>query len=134
MKLYKPSDSNALFDGASLVLYMIGVIIYITNVVKALRMVTEGNYGEIIEGESTLGSPETNSDGSQTLGRNDSLRVLSASNTILALVLLGVLVLQTGQWYAERKQVQEMEELAKEEGSKKSEVGRQRSSAGKKKQ
>ena len=134
MKLYKPSDSNQLFDGASLALYTIGVIIYLTNIVKALRMVTDGSYGEIIEGESTLGNPERNPDGSQTLGRDDSLKVLSASNTILALVLLGVLVLQTGQWYAERKQGQEMEEMEKEKEGKKGEVGKHRPSVAKKKQ
>ena len=45
------------------------------------------------------------------MGREDSLKVLSASNTILALVLVGVLVLQAGQWYAERKDALEFESL-----------------------
>ena len=48
------------------------------------------------------------------LGREDSLKVLSASNTILALVLVGVLVLQAGQWYAERKEADENELMDKE--------------------
>lgn len=42
------------------------------------------------------------------IGREDSLRVMAASNTILALVLVGVLVLQAGQWYAQRKEQEEM--------------------------
>ena len=91
-----------MFDGASLVLYVIGVVVYITNIVKGLRMVTDGMYGvaqEVTGGEVVI-------------GREDSLRVLAASNTILALVLVGVLVLQAGQWYAERK---DQDEAAKYE-------------------
>ena len=40
MKLYKPSEANMLFDGASLVLYMCGITVYIANIVKGLRTVT----------------------------------------------------------------------------------------------
>ena len=137
MKLYKPSESNALFDGASLVLYMIGVIIYLANIVKGLRMVTEGTYDqELVEGESTIGlsSDVAAAAESKPLGRDDSLKVLSASNTILALVLLGVLVLQAGQWYAERKQGQEMEEAERERESRRGDSGKHRSPVGKKKQ
>ncbi len=53
-----------------------------------------------------------------TLSREDSLKVLSASNTILALVLVGVLVLQAGQWYAERKEADDYQQLEKEEAKK----------------
>ncbi|KAJ5287848.1 Secretory component protein shr3 [Penicillium angulare] len=112
-KLYKPSESNMLFDGASLVLYMCGVTVYIANIVKGLRLASAGQYG------SQLASTPEERD--QILGREDSLKVLSASNTILALVLVGILVLQAGQWYAERKDAQEIENLNKgEESSKKS--------------
>ena len=62
--------------------------------------------------------------GEVVLGREDSLKVLSASNTILALVLVGILVLQAGQWYAERKDGEEAAkveraEMEKEKSSKK---------------
>ncbi|KAJ5163238.1 Shr3 amino acid permease chaperone [Penicillium coprophilum] len=100
-KLYKPSESNMLFDGASLVLYMCGVTVYIANIVKGLRLASAGQYG------ADLGT--TDDEHEQILGREDSLKVLSASNTILALVLVGILVLQAGQWYAERKDQQEDE-------------------------
>lgn len=96
-KLYKPSESNMLFDGGSLVLYMIAIVIYLTNIVKGLRIVTAGHYGEGLQG--TDKDVDT---GNDVLGREDNLKVLSASNTILALVLVGVIVLQIGQWYAER--------------------------------
>jgi hypothetical protein len=105
-KLFKPSESNLLFDGASLVLYVIGVVVYITNIVKGLRIVTLGVYGVPESGTEIV------------VGREDSLRVLAASNTILALVLVGVLVLQAGQWYAERKDQDEAEKFDKEQEEK----------------
>ncbi|OJJ46876.1 hypothetical protein ASPZODRAFT_65394 [Penicilliopsis zonata CBS 506.65] len=101
MKLYKPTESNMLFDGASLVLYMCGVTVYIANIVKGLRLVSAGKYGaELVQSTEEEG---------QILDREDSLKVLAASNTILALVLVGVLVLQAGQWYADRKEAQEVQ-------------------------
>ncbi|KAF7618758.1 putative secretory component protein shr3 [Aspergillus flavus] len=108
LKLYKPSESNMLFDGASLVLYMCGITVYIANIVKGLRLVSAGKYGE------DLATSEE--DKGQILGREDSLKVLAASNTILALVLIGVLVLQAGQWYAERKDAQEVEDMDGKKG------------------
>jgi len=113
LKLYKPSESNMLFDGASLVLYMCGVIVYVTNIVKGLRVVQAGAYGvqELVEGETVAGGGGGEG---EVIGREDSLRVLAASNTILALVLVGVLVLQAGQWYAERKEAQEVEKMTRE--------------------
>jgi hypothetical protein len=132
-KLYKPSESNMLFDGGSLVLFMVAVIVYIANIVKGMRIVDTGVYGVGVVPEAVQGlsreeaeakgvhwggydgeDPSRNS----VLGREDNLKVLSASNTILALVLLGVLVLQVGQWYADRvdeKSLKEFEEKEREE-------------------
>ena len=115
IKLYRPSESNMLFDGASLVLYMCGVIVYLANIVKGLRVVSSGNYDtELVEGELAVGIKGVPAGEEKPLGRDDSLKVLAASNTILALVLVGVLVLQAGQWYAERKERQEMARPIKE--------------------
>ena len=119
IKLYKPSESNMLFDGGSLFLYMCGVVLYIANIVKGLRIVTAGDYGmgldrsakEGMEVDSGGFTPE----GETVLGREDNLKVLSASNTILALVLVGVLVLQAGQWYAERAEARERKKMEQEE-------------------
>ncbi|KAF3318654.1 hypothetical protein TWF173_006670 [Orbilia oligospora] len=44
VKLYKPSESNALFDGASLVLFMIAVIVYGSNTLKGMQIIKSGNY------------------------------------------------------------------------------------------
>ncbi|MCJ1255021.1 hypothetical protein MMC24_002837 [Lignoscripta atroalba] len=144
MKLYRPSESNMLFDGASLVLYLCGITVYVTNIVKGLRVVSSGEYGvqELVEGETLMGmkgplvlegeAAAAAKAAGKGIGREDSLRVLSASNTILALVLMGVLVLQAGQWYAERKEGQEMERMRREEGGREK-VGAHRTLSGKKK-
>ena len=116
MKLYKANEANMLFDGASLVLYMCGVTVYSSNIVKGLRTVTAGAYN----GPEDEPEAEKLSAGEGGyIGREDSLRVLAASNTILALVLVGVLILQAGQWYAQRKEAQEIEDLDKARDEKK---------------
>ncbi len=125
IKLFKPSEANLLFDGASLVLYLVGVVVYITNIVRGLRIVTAG-YPEPPEGSDEI-----------IIGREDSLKVLAASNTILALVLAGVLVLQAGQWYAERKDQEEAAKYQKEQEERvvsKAQEGHVTRSASKKKQ
>ncbi|KAI2466623.1 Shr3 amino acid permease chaperone [Annulohypoxylon bovei var. microspora] len=118
IKLFRASESNMLFDGASLVLYLIGVGVYVANIVKGLRLVSAGAWArddfDIAGATSPMrqgGDPLTG--GEMILGREDSLKVLAASNTILALVLVGVLVLQAGQWYAERKDSEEFEKFEK---------------------
>lgn len=101
-KLYKATEANYLFDGASLVLYMVAITVYLTNIVKGFRVVTAGIYGAV---EQVEGQPD------DYISREDTLRVFAASNTILALVLVGVLVLQAGQWYALRKEEAEIAEI-----------------------
>lgn len=95
VKLYKPSESNALFDGASLVLFMIAVIVYGSNTLKGMQIIKSGDYGDEI--------PQV-----------QSLQVVAASNTIMALVLIGVLLLQAGQWYAEKKEKEELDKILKD--------------------
>ncbi|TDZ12999.1 Secretory component protein SHR3 [Colletotrichum sidae] len=119
IKLFRPSEANVLFDGASLVLYLIGVGVYITNIVKGLRSVS----ADIWDDASWMN--EAGNGGEIVLGKEDSLKVLAASNTILALVLVGVLVLQAGQWYAERKDREDFAKLEEEE-SKKSATGKKK--------
>lgn len=135
LKLYKPSEANMLFDGASLALYMCGITVYIANIVKGLRTVTAGAYGgqAVPEGESIHGKVLDGTEG-EFIGREDSLRVLAASNTILALVLVGVLVLQAGQWYAQRKETEEMEEMDKADEKRAAAKAMGKEGGGKKKQ
>ncbi|KAF8458686.1 Shr3 amino acid permease chaperone [Terfezia claveryi] len=81
LALYSPSESNYLFDGASLILYLIALVMYGTNLVQGV----------------------------------DTLKVMGATQTMMALVLLGVLVLQAGQWYAEWKEAEEEKRIEKEQ-------------------
>ncbi|KAF1836619.1 Shr3 amino acid permease chaperone [Decorospora gaudefroyi] len=114
IKLFKPNQANMLFDGASLVLYMAGITVYLTNIVKGFRVVTAGIYGDMNKADP---GEVTAEDMQDYISREDTLRVFAASNTILALVLMGVLVLQAGQWYAKRaeeKEIMEFERLAEE--------------------
>ena len=84
-----------LFDGGSLVLYMAAVIVYIANTIKGLRIVDAGIYGIGLkklsqdEADNVDDSGYDVDTGDSVLGREDNLKVLSASNTILALVLVG---------------------------------------------
>ena len=130
LKLYKPSEANMLFDGASLVLYMCGITVYIANIVKGLRTVTAGAYSGLADADLTETKPlETGG----FIGREDSLKVLAASNTILALILVGVLILQAGQWYAQRKEAEEIAEMDKLRDDKEK-VVKESAGRGKKKQ
>lgn len=103
-----------LFDGASLLLYVIGVGVYVANIVKGMRAVSAGAWDDE---EAVKAAAAAAVGGESVLGKEDSLRVLSASNTILALVLVGVLVLQVGQWYAEKREAGEEEEMEREEAA-----------------
>ncbi|KAL9098313.1 MAG: hypothetical protein Q9187_009681 [Circinaria calcarea] len=128
LKLYRPSESNLLFDGASLGLYVVGIIVYVTNIASGLKAVAEGEAAPLEE----LQARGTEAEGELVdVSTEDGLRVLAASNTILALVMVGVLVLQAGQWYAERKEGQEVERWRREAGEKRKGVGA--GGAGKKK-
>lgn len=130
VKLFRPSEANILFDGGSLMLYVIGVGVYLSNIVTGMRAASleggienspastaaaaaaavGGGGGAVPVGGKVHEGPLT---GQVILSREDSLRVLSASHVILALVLVGVLVLQAGQWYAERKEADDIEAAEK---------------------
>jgi hypothetical protein len=116
LKLFRPSESNMLFDGASLVLYMAGITVYLTNIVKGFRVVTAGVYGNLTPEMQQQVKDDGEGD---YISREDTLRVFAASNTILALVLVGVLVLQAGQWYAKRAEENEIKEIERKEEEKK---------------
>jgi hypothetical protein len=150
IKLFRPSEANVLFDGGSLMLYVIGAGVYISNIVKGMRAVSQpGGLGAAeaaaravadAAGEAAAAAA-TQAGGGRTvvhhgpitgevvLGREDSLRVMSASRVILALVLVGVLVLQAGQWYAERKEADDYARADKEAAEKRAAAA----AAGKKK-
>ncbi|KAH6854233.1 Shr3 amino acid permease chaperone [Chaetomium sp. MPI-CAGE-AT-0009] len=131
IKLFRPSEANILFDGGSLMLYVIGAGVYLSNIVKGMRAVSQPGGLAAAEAEAKAAAAAAGAgaagmgthvgpvSGVVVLGREDSLRVLSASHVILALVLVGVLVLQAGQWYAERKEADEVAQLDREAADRK---------------
>ncbi|KAH7328691.1 Shr3 amino acid permease chaperone [Stachybotrys elegans] len=112
-KLFRPTEANFLFDGASLILYSIGVAVYVANIVKGMRLISSGVW------DTDTGPREGTQPGEVILGREDSLKVMAASNTILALVLVGVLVLQAGLWYAEKREYEDEKEAEMKAAAKK---------------
>jgi hypothetical protein len=134
-KLFRPSEANILFDGGSLILYVIGAGVYLSNIVTGMRAASApgGITSGSPDGEDTPKIHEGPISGQTVLSREDSLRVLSASHVILALVLVGVLVLQAGQWYAEAKEADEILKMDKEAAEKRERSGSGAAAAGKKK-
>lgn len=114
IKMYRPSEANFLFDGASLILYLIAVAVYSSNTIKGLRTIS----ADVWSDPEWQASREGRFEGEIVLGRLDSLKVLAASNTILALIMVGVLVLQAGQWYAEKKEDSEGKKAAEQQAKK----------------
>jgi disulfide bond formation protein DsbB len=130
IKLFRPSEANILFDGGSLMLYVIGAGVYLSNIVKGMRAVSQPGGLAAAEAEARAAGAFAAHQlhagpvsGEVVLGREDTLRVLSASHVILALVLVGVLVLQAGQWYAERKEADEVAQLDREAADRKGQAG-----------
>jgi ER membrane protein SH3 len=125
VKLYKPNESNYLFDGASLVLYMIAVILYGTSITTGIFLSYESNQ-----------SRHRKCQGGR-IRRNDKNRYIASHGGFpcyprcctywycpctLGVDCTGVLLLQGGQWYAEVAALREMKEMeaSEREESKKS--------------
>jgi len=87
VKLWKANESNYLFDGASLVLYMIATVLYGTSVISGTSFLV---FSCLVCGVILIvgiKSIETGEFGDLT--KVDTLRVMAASHVILAVVLIG---------------------------------------------
>ncbi|KTW26469.1 hypothetical protein T552_02949 [Pneumocystis carinii B80] len=82
MKLYGGNKSNLLFDSGSLVLYIAGIIIYNVYLIQGLETIFQRTYN--------------------SFNKIDTLRILAATHVVLALILIGILVLQSSQFCAEQ--------------------------------
>lgn len=81
IKLYKPNDDAKYFEYGSLGLFMVALIIYLTNLRVGVNSCLTGQWGEV---DIVTG-----------------INVMAASQVMIVLVLVGVLVLQGGLYYAE---------------------------------
>lgn len=95
LKLYKPSEANKLFDGGSLFLYMVGIVIYLTNLRRGGASADAREWGEVDE---------------QT-----GLNIMAASQVLIVLTFLGVLGLQVGQYWAEVEDAKVLKQYLEEE-------------------
>lgn len=81
IKLYKPDEEAKYFEYGSLALFMIAIVIYLTNLRTGINAAITGEWGEV---DSKTG-----------------INVIAASQVMIILVLVGVLVLQGGLYYAQ---------------------------------
>ncbi|KAH7890691.1 Shr3 amino acid permease chaperone [Phlebopus sp. FC_14] len=98
-KLHVWDESALFFDGSSLAAYIFAVAVYLTVTIPSLRTIV------------TPAEVDTRED------RVEALRILSAGNTIMMIILGAILVLQGGQEYARRAELKErasIEQAAKQ--------------------
>ncbi|KAG2141333.1 Shr3 amino acid permease chaperone [Suillus clintonianus] len=95
-KLVKWDESAIFFDGSSLAAYIFAVSVYLGVTVPSLRTIV------------TPVDVDTRAD------RIEAMRILSAGNTIMMVVLGAILVLQGGQEYARRAEVRELARIEEE--------------------
>jgi len=96
-KLLQWDESAIFFDGSSLAAYLFAVSVYLAVTIPCLRTIV------------TPAEVDTMDD------RVEAMRILSAGNTIMMLVLGAILVLQGGQEYARRAELRELARLEKAE-------------------
>ncbi|KAH9888901.1 Shr3 amino acid permease chaperone [Cubamyces lactineus] len=84
-KLHKWDDSAMFFDGSSLAAYIFGLAVYLTVGIPACR---------------TVADPVPNVDTHED--QVEALRILSAGNTIIIVLLGAILTLQAGEQWARR--------------------------------
>ncbi|KAG9312908.1 ER membrane protein SH3-domain-containing protein [Chiua virens] len=110
-KLHRWDESAVFFDGSSLAAYLFAISVYVAVTIPCLRTIV------------TPAEEDSMND------RIEAMRILSAGNTIMILILGAILGLQGGQEYARRL---EQGELAKLEKKEKKEVARSTSEKDKK--
>ena len=81
IKLYKPDEDAKYFEYGSLGLFMVGVVIYLTNLRTGVNSCLVGQWGDV--------------------DYQTGINVMAASQVMIIFVLLGVLLLQGGLYYAQ---------------------------------
>lgn len=81
IKLYKPLDDAKYFEYGTLGLMMAGIVIYLTNLKIGVNSCITGQWGEV--------------------DQNTGINVMAASQFLIVVALVGVLILQGGLYYAE---------------------------------
>jgi len=100
-KIHRWDESAMFFDGGSLAAFIFATAMYITVTIPAIRTVVTP-----VEGVDTRED------------QIEALRVLSAGNTLIMVLLGGVLALQGGQEWARRLEMRELAKIGAEEKKK----------------
>ncbi|PWZ01085.1 hypothetical protein BCV70DRAFT_199446 [Testicularia cyperi] len=116
-KLHRWSEMAKYFDGGSLVMFMGAVCMYLGVAVPNLRLIANPNNERLLYSSSIAAQRQTQQEafesgtsshqppsGPMTQDeRISAIRIIAASNTISAICLLAVLVLQISEWYLEKQ-------------------------------
>lgn len=101
IKLYKPLEDAKYFEYGTLGLFMVAIIIYLTNLRVGVASAVSGQWGDV--------------------DMPTGINVIAASEVMIVIVLSGVLLLQGGlyyaQWYDEKLQARFFKEQAEEEAA-----------------
>ncbi|KAF7798010.1 hypothetical protein EIP86_009220 [Pleurotus ostreatoroseus] len=100
-KIHKWDESAMFFDGSSLAAYVFAISVYLSVGVPACRTIANP-----VEGVDTRED------------QIEALRILSAGNTIIIVLLGAVLALQAGEEYARRAEAKEAARIAEEDKKK----------------
>lgn len=128
-KLHRWNEMAKYFDGGSLALFMGAVCMYLGVAVPNLRLISDPSNIKLLlssaiqtQRQSQLEAFEKGessfkpSDGPMTQDEKVSaIRIISASNTICAVLLVGVLVLQVSEWYLERQEAIDAEKRRRQQ-------------------
>ena len=100
-KLQRWDESAVFFDGGSLALFVLSIVVYLTVTIPALRTIVDPVVGVDTRGDQV-----------------EAMRVLAAGNVIVVGLLGAILALQAGQEWARRSESWEKEKIEKEEKEK----------------
>lgn len=128
-KLHRWNEMAKYFDGGSLALFMGAVCMYLGVAVPNLRLLADPSNVKLVwssaiqtQRQSQMEAFEKGtsdfkpSDGPMTQDEKvAAIRIVSASNTICAILLVGVLVLQISEWYLERQEAVEAEKRRRQQ-------------------
>ncbi|BEJ14532.1 hypothetical protein CspHIS471_0402990 [Cutaneotrichosporon sp. HIS471] len=107
IKLNKWSESAKFFDGSALAMMTACVVLYLSVHIQSLRtfLPDAKSTWSIIPAPPVLEQPATETE------KIEALRVLSAGNALVGLLLLGVIGMQIGQEYAHYVEAKEQKAL-----------------------
>lgn len=101
IKLYKPHEDAKYFEYGTLGLFMVAIIIYLTNLRVGAASAVSGKWGDV--------------------DMHTGINVIAASEVMIVIALMGVILLQGGlyyaQWYDNKVQAQFYKEQAEEAAS-----------------